>query len=124
MSRTILVCQHQSCPQQGAASVLSALKTQAPADVEVKGSGCLGECGNGPMVIILPDKIWYCHVEMEDVPTIVEQHLNRGEPVVEKLYPKFHPSKQSIGIWLVLAGACLGLLALGFVILASHTYYF
>ena len=124
MSRTILVCQHETCPRQGATAVLKAFRSQAPSDVVVQSAGCLGECGNGPMVVVLPEEIWYCHVVLEDVPRIVEQHLKGGKPVREKLYSKFHPDKQSMGIWLMAVGLFLGFLGLLFWFIASQTYYF
>ena len=124
MSRTILVCQHETCPRQGAASVLKAFKAQAPADVVVKSAGCLGECGSGPMVVVLPEQIWYCHVSPLDVPRIVEQHLKGGKPVTEKLYPKFHHSSQSIVLWLIVPGLFVVFLGLLFWFIASLTYYF
>ena len=124
MSRTVLVCQHETCPRQGAAAVFKAFKSQAPADVEVISVGCLGQCGSGPMVVVLPEEIWYAHVAVGDVPKIVEQHLQGGKPVREKLYPKFHPHKQSLVIWLMAVGLVLGLLGILFWLIASQTYYF
>lgn len=124
MSRTILVCQHETCPRQGATAVLKAFQSQAPSDVVVQSTGCFGECGSGPMVVVLPEEIWYCHVEVKDVSRIVEQHLRGGKPVKEKLYPKFHPQKQSIKIWLIAVGLFLGFLGLLFSLIASQTYYF
>ncbi len=95
---------------QGAAAVAQAFRSQATADVEVQSVGCLGQCGNGPMVVVLPEKIWYAQVTVGDVPKIVEQHLQGGKPVREKLYSKFHPHKQSRYIWLMAVGLVLGLL--------------
>ena len=124
MSKTVLVCQHETCPKQGASAVLKAFRSQASSDVVVKSVGCLGECGSGPMVVILPEEIWYCHVEPHDVPLIVEQHLKGGKPVTEKLYPKFHASKQSIKMWLIVPGLSLIFMGLFFWFIASQTYYF
>ena len=124
MSRTVLVCQHETCPRQGAAAVLKAFKSQAPSDVVVQSVGCLGECGSGPMVLVLPEEIWYAHVAVGDVSKIVEQHLQGGKLVREKLYPKFHPHKQSKVIRLIAVGLVLGLLGILFWLIASQTYYF
>ena len=124
MSRTVLVCQHETCPRQGAAAVLKAFKSQAPSVVVVQSVGCLGECGSGPMVVVLPEEIWYAHVAVGDVPRIVEQHLKGGKPVTEKLYRKFHPEQRAIGIWLMAAGLSLGCLGILFWLIASQTYYF
>ncbi len=115
------VRQHETCPKQGAAAVAVAFRSQATADVEVESVGCLGQCGNGPMVVVLPEKIWYAQVTVEDVPRIVEQHFQGGKPVREKLYSKFHPHQQSKGIWLMAVGVVLGLLGLLWWLIASQT---
>jgi (2Fe-2S) ferredoxin len=57
----------------------------------VADSGCLGQCGSGPMVRVLPDDIWYCRVRPDDVAEIVEQHLHQNQPVQRLLHPRFHP---------------------------------
>ncbi len=44
----------------------------------------------GATVRMLPDEVWYCRVKPEQVATIVEQHLNQGEPVTALLHPRFH----------------------------------
>lgn len=61
-----------------------------PNGVEVIGSGCLGQCGNGPMVLVLPDDVWYNRVRPEEVSAVVDRHLQKGNPVQAMLYPKFH----------------------------------
>ncbi len=61
-----------------------------PAGVEIQTVKCLGQCGSGPMVMILPQEIWYSQVQPSEVEVIVQQHLGKGEPVTEMLYPKFH----------------------------------
>jgi len=66
----------------------------AIADITLVDCSCLGQCGNGPMVLILPEKIWYSQVQAEEVPLIVEQHLRGGNPVSAMLYRRFHPKKQ------------------------------
>ncbi len=124
MSRTVLVCQHETCPKQGAAAVAQAFRSQVPADVVVENVGCLGQCGSGPMVVVLPEDIWYGHVTVGDVPKIVKQHLQGGKPFREKLYPKFHTHQQSRGIWLMAVGLVLGLLGLLLWLIANQTYYF
>ncbi|NJL87161.1 MAG: (2Fe-2S) ferredoxin domain-containing protein [Leptolyngbyaceae cyanobacterium SM1_1_3] len=88
MKQCVLVCQNTSCRQYGSAQVLRAFQQ---ANVEVRRSGCLGQCGNGPMVLVLPDEFWYDRVSPSQVPMIAEQHRQQGCPVRPWLYPKFHP---------------------------------
>ncbi|MBW4486951.1 MAG: (2Fe-2S) ferredoxin domain-containing protein [Trichocoleus desertorum ATA4-8-CV12] len=90
--RRVLVCQNKSCRKQGATKVLAALQTQAISEVQVESSSCLGQCGNGPMLLVLPEEVWYCRVRPEEVGAIAERHLRQGQPVKGMLYRKFHPS--------------------------------
>ena len=73
--RCVLICQNRTCRKQGSASVLAAFTRLSIPGVEVIGSGCLGKCGNGPMVLVLPNTVWYSGVLPGDVSMIVEQYL-------------------------------------------------
>ena len=61
----------------------------------VIGCGCLGQCGNGPMVLFLPEETWYSGVDLDAVTMIIEQHLRSGKPVASLIYRKFHPLPSS-----------------------------
>jgi (2Fe-2S) ferredoxin len=86
----VLVCQHTSCLEAGSAAVLAAFEASEVADFTVKGCGCQGQCSSGPTVRIIPEETWYCRVQPDDVPIIVEQHLIGGTPVEDKLHPRIH----------------------------------
>jgi (2Fe-2S) ferredoxin len=88
--RCVQVCQNRSCRKQGSAKVLAAFHSHPVAGVTVVGSNCLGQCGNGPMVMVLPDQVWYSRVQPAEVPTVVKRHLQGGCPVAAMLYPRFH----------------------------------
>ncbi|NJK73494.1 MAG: (2Fe-2S) ferredoxin domain-containing protein [Richelia sp. CSU_2_1] len=87
ISKRVLVCQNRTCRKQGSAKVLAAFQSLADAEVEVVASGCLGHCGSGPMVLVLPEKVWYSRVCAGEVGAI-EQHLQGGKPVESLLYKK------------------------------------
>ena len=89
-SRRILVCQSRSCRKQGAGAVLAAFHTLPVTEVTVMGSGCLAQCGSGPMVLVMPEQIWYSGVHPSEVPAVVERHIQGGRPVVSMLYSKYH----------------------------------
>lgn len=88
MSKRVLVCQNTVCKQQGAKQVLDAFEQWSQrhdlsAD-EVAASGCLGHCGQGPMVLVINEplisteekedkKTWYDGVRPKDAKTIAEQ---------------------------------------------------
>jgi (2Fe-2S) ferredoxin len=88
--RCVRVCQNRTCNKQGAKSVFAAFQALPVNDVIVTGSGCLGQCGNGPMVLILPDLVWYCGVQASEVALVVKNHLLENEIVTSMLYSKFH----------------------------------
>lgn len=87
----VRVCQNRTCRKQGAKSVLTAFEALPVAGVTVAASNCLGQCGSGPMVLVLPDFVWYSGVQPKEVPLLVEQHLQGGQKVEQMLYHRFHP---------------------------------
>lgn len=90
-NKTVLVCQNRTCKASGSVKVLKAFqKCDSFPETEIVGSACLGQCGNGPMVLVLPEEIWYCRVTANEVKTLIEQHLLEGQPVRSMLYPAKH----------------------------------
>jgi (2Fe-2S) ferredoxin len=86
----VLVCQGRSCRKQGSESVLRAFLHQPVVGVSVVGSSCMGQCGNGPMVRVVPEEVWYCRVMAEEVPAVVDRHLRNGQWIRAMLYTRFH----------------------------------
>ena len=89
--RFIQVCQYRSCQRFQSADVLAAFKQHASSELRVIASSCLGQCGSGPTVRVVPDNVWYCRVRPTDTNKIVEQHIEQGKPVRQLLHPRFHP---------------------------------
>lgn len=90
VAKKVIVCQGSSCRKYGSEGVLIAFRSNLVPEVEIIPCGCLGQCGNGPMVLVEPDQIWYDQVWPEEVSIIVQQHLQENRPVKKMLYPKFH----------------------------------
>lgn len=57
-------------------------------EVRVNQSGCLNQCGHGPMVVLYPEGRWYAGVDEEGARRILAEDLLAGRPVPEYLY---HP---------------------------------
>jgi (2Fe-2S) ferredoxin len=65
------------------------------ATVRVNHSGCLDQCGYGPMIVVYPESVWYWGVRPEDVEEIVREHLRDGRPV-ERLRYRNRPGKNKL----------------------------
>ncbi len=55
-------------------------------EVRVGKSGCLGQCGHGPMMVVYPEGIWYSHLTVADADRVWNEHLLGGQPVEELRY--------------------------------------
>ena len=51
-------------------------------------TSCLGPCQFGPTVVVYPDGVWYNKVTPDDVPEILEQHIQNGKQVERLLMPE------------------------------------
>lgn len=49
--------------------------------VRVNQSGCMAQCGHGPMVAVYPEDVWYHRVDVEAASRILDEHLLGGVPV-------------------------------------------
>lgn len=94
--RQLFVCTYGAwCKLDGSDVVRARLKDVVKeaglaSDVRVTKSGCLGQCGNGPMAVLWPDNVWYARLAPEDVPDLLE-HLKTGRVVERRLYRPAKP---------------------------------
>jgi (2Fe-2S) ferredoxin len=52
--------------------------------VRVNRAGCFDRCGDGPLMVVYPEAVWYTFVDHEDMDEIIDSHLINGK-VVERL---------------------------------------
>ncbi|MDO9244251.1 MAG: NAD(P)H-dependent oxidoreductase subunit E [Rhodocyclaceae bacterium] len=53
-------------------------------NVRINSAGCLDRCGDGPVIVVYPEAVWYTYVDQEDIDEIVDSHLVKGQ-IVERL---------------------------------------
>ena len=54
--------------------------------VRTRVTGCHGFCEQGPIMIVGPDRVFYCHVKPGDVEEILDHAVNGGDVVERLLY--------------------------------------
>ena len=79
-------CQACGCLPVAKAVEAELVKQNLADKVRFCTTGCHGFCEQGPLVIIEPGNIFYCHVREEDVEEIVTQTIKGGETVSRMLY--------------------------------------
>jgi NADH:ubiquinone oxidoreductase subunit F (NADH-binding)/(2Fe-2S) ferredoxin/Pyruvate/2-oxoacid:ferredoxin oxidoreductase delta subunit len=88
---SITVCAGTGCCASGGLEVREALaeaivKHGAEDEVDLKITGCRGFCEQGPLVAILPDHIFYTHVDPKYADQIIEKTILNNEIVDKLLY--------------------------------------
>ncbi|MGA3060690.1 MAG: NADH-ubiquinone oxidoreductase-F iron-sulfur binding region domain-containing protein [Candidatus Bathyarchaeia archaeon] len=88
--QAVAVCA-SSCETRGGKEIVLAfqneLRKQGLEDkVDVRGTGCLGLCEQGPIVIVYPRAVPYFKVKAADVPNIVSETLVKKELIQKLLY--------------------------------------
>jgi (2Fe-2S) ferredoxin len=81
----------KTCPLDGSEEVCKALREEIAQRglkkvIRINKAGCLDQCGNGPVLVVYPEQVWYAHVRPEDAAEIVESHLVANKPVERLLY--------------------------------------
>ena len=84
----VLVCGGTGCVSSNCADVEKAVREELDElgitdDVKVYQTGCMGICALGPVMLVLPDRIFYTEVTPDKAKDIVQSHLVNQEPVEE-----------------------------------------
>jgi len=89
-AKHVAVCTNQTCAESGAAAVIEELRQGVrntdDCDARVTRTSCLGQCGDGPMVAVYPDGVWYGGVTADDTDRIVSSHLDRDRIVSDLVH--------------------------------------
>lgn len=82
----VLVCNGTGCTSSLSKEVLEKFIKEVhdrnlDNEIQIIKTSCFGLCQKGPIVAVYPDNVFYCHVGIEDVVEIVEQHFIGGHAV-------------------------------------------
>ena len=85
----IVVCAGTGCTSSKSPQIIAAFEEQIrtrglEGQVVVSKTGCFGLCALGPIVVINPEGTCYTRVTPEDVPEIMDEHIEKGN-IVERL---------------------------------------
>ena len=100
IKRHVFVCNGKSCAAVGSPEVKKAFEDELQkrnlrwgkeskgrnpdGEIVLTDCGSVGFCSIGTAVLVYPEVVWYGQVCAQDVPEIVEEHLEKGN-VVERL---------------------------------------
>jgi bidirectional [NiFe] hydrogenase diaphorase subunit len=92
----ILYCSAAGCVSCGGNATRDAFKASIKEkhlekEVEVLGTGCMGLCGEGPLVKVHSDETLYQRVDVEAAKRIMNQHFGDGKKVEENLIDPADP---------------------------------
>jgi len=87
----LMVCAGTGCVAGGAFRIMEELKKELKKqglndEVSVVTTGCNGFCGQGPLMVVLPDNIFYGWLTFDEVPHLVEEHFLKGRPVKKLMF--------------------------------------
>jgi (2Fe-2S) ferredoxin len=76
----VLVCQKSTCWKRGGQEVCQAIENTIhdqglTEQVQVKLTGCLKQCKQGPNVVVMPDKARYSNVRPQEIGSLFDKHF-------------------------------------------------
>lgn len=80
LKKHILVCENVDCAKKGSLVLITRMRgiikeLGKQADFRITRTSCMGRCGEGPVVVIYPDGVWYQKVQSTDAEIMIQEHL-------------------------------------------------
>ena len=91
ITTTVMVCGGTGCQASQSRAIIAAIRNELSeqgldGNVRLRATGCHGFCEQGPIVVIEPGNVFYCHVAPDDAFEIVYQTVVKGEVIERLLY--------------------------------------
>jgi len=94
---TLLVCGGSGCMASESQEMINHLNAKVQelkmeSEIKVIKTGCFGFCGQGPIIKVQPDNVFYVKVKLDDIDEIFQEHVIKGRVVERLLFvdPKQH----------------------------------
>lgn len=99
----VLVCVDPKCLNKGAHEVMDALQDQLVAEglideVQVLETSRIGQCSEGPEMMVYPEGVHYIGLTPEDMPYLVEEHFLKGRIVKKFQIQRPKTSDEELGV--------------------------
>jgi NADH:ubiquinone oxidoreductase subunit F (NADH-binding)/(2Fe-2S) ferredoxin/NAD-dependent dihydropyrimidine dehydrogenase PreA subunit len=87
----LMLCAGTACVSNGVFKIQETLereleKHNLEKEIQVVMTGCNGFCAQGPVMVVMPDGIFYQFLKEEDIPHLVEEHFLKGRPVKKLMF--------------------------------------
>jgi len=91
VNKILIICGGTGCKVSKSQDVIDALNKELlmqemDSEVHMRVTGCHGFCEQGPIAVIEPGNIFYCHITPDDAHDIVTKTLKNGEIIEGLLY--------------------------------------
>src|SRR4030042_393099 len=91
ITTTVMACGGTGCQASQSQAVIAAIRKELSQQgldgkVRLRATGCHGFCEQGPLIVIEPGNVFYCHVSPDDAFEVVSQTLAGGEVIERLLY--------------------------------------
>ncbi len=87
----LMLCTGTGCVAGGAFRIKKVLEEEIArhglqSEISIVPTGCNGFCGQGPLLVVMPEKIFYGWLKTEDIPFLVQEHFLKGRPVKKLMF--------------------------------------
>ena len=87
----LMLCTGTGCVAGGCFRIKKALEEEIARhglqdEVSLVQTGCNGFCGQGPLMVVLPEQIFYGWLKPEEIPFLVQEHFLKGRPVKKLMF--------------------------------------